>query len=152
MEPSKDFIEVKEVYIKTDRVQGNMVVLKECEDDPNYFMMFVGDAEITAIAKEKGLVEPKRPLTHDLYLEILSRSGVTFDRIEIYQMQENTYYANIFTSINGKETVFDSRPSDAVALALHRKCPIFVSRKLLRRELSAEEIQEYEMIVRTVKF
>jgi len=152
MESSKDFIEVKEVYIKTDRVQGNMVVLKEYEDDPNYFMMFVGDAEITAIAKEKGLVEPKRPLTHDLYLEISSRAGVVFDRIEIYQMQENTYYANIFVSINGEEIVFDSRPSDAVALALHQKCAIFVSRKLLRRELSAEEIQEYEMIVRTVKF
>lgn len=152
METSTDFIEVKEVYIKTDRVQGNMVVLKEYEEDQNYFMMFVGDAEITAIAKEKGLVEPKRPLTHDLYLEILRRSGVVFDRIEIYQMQENTYYANIFVTINGESAVFDSRPSDAVALALHQKCPIFVSRKLLRRELSAEEIQEYEMIVRTVKF
>lgn len=152
METSTDFIEVKEVYIKTDRVQGNMVVLKEHEEDQNYFMMFVGDAEITAIAKEKGLVEPKRPLTHDLYLEILRRSGVVFDRIEIYQMQENTYYANILVTINGESAVFDSRPSDAVALALHQKCPIFVSKKLLRRELSAEEIQEYEMIVRTVKF
>jgi len=48
--------------------------------------------------------------------------------------------------------VFDSRPSDAVALALHESTPIFVSKKLLRREYTQEEIQEYEMIVRTVKF
>lgn len=151
MEP-KDFVEAREVYIKTDRIQGNMVVLKENEKDSEYFMMFVGDAEITAIAKEKGLVDSKRPLTHDLYLSILQRAGVTFERIEIYSMQENTYYAKVYVRMGEEEVVFDSRPSDAVALALHVKCPIMVSKKLLRRELSQEEIQEYEMIIRTVKF
>jgi bifunctional DNase/RNase len=129
-----------------------MVILKESEDDPHYFMMFVGDAEITAIAKEKGMVEPKRPLTHDLYLSILNKAGVTVDRVEIFAMHENTYFAKVYTQIGGEEVVFDSRPSDSVALALHQKCPIMISRKLLRRELSPEEIQEYEMIVRTVKF
>jgi hypothetical protein len=145
-------VEAKEVFIKTDRIQGNMVILKESEEDSHYFLMFVGDAEITAIAKEKGLVEPKRPLTHDLYLSILSHAGVVFDRIEIHEMQENTYYAKVFVSIQGEETDFDSRPSDAVALALHQKCPIMVNRKLLRREMTPEEVQEYELIVRTVKF
>jgi bifunctional DNase/RNase len=148
----KDFVETKEVFIKTDRIQGNMVILKESEEDSHYFLMFVGDAEITAIAKEKGLVEPKRPLTHDLYLSILNQAGVVFERIEIHEMQENTYYAKVYASIQEKEITFDSRPSDAVALALHQKCPIFVNRKLLRREMTQEEIQEYEMIVRTVKF
>lgn len=147
-----DFVEAKEVFIKTDRIQGNMVVLKEAEQDSHYFLMFVGDSEITAIAKEKGLVEPKRPLTHDLYLTILGKAGVSFQRIEIYEMQENTYFAKVYTQINGEEVIFDSRPSDAVALALHEKCPIFVHKKLLRRELTPEEVQEYEMIVRTVKF
>ena len=149
---SKDYVVANEVYIKTDRIQGNMVVLKESEQDPSYFLMFVGDAEVTAIAKEKGLVEPKRPLTHDLYLSILGKAGVVIDRIEIFEMQENTYYAKIYANIQDEEVVFDSRPSDAVALALHEKCPIMVHRKLLRRELSTEEVQEYEAIVRTVKF
>ena len=149
---SKEFVEAKEVYIKTDRIQGNMVVLRETENDSHYFLMFVGDAEITAIAKEKNLVEPKRPLTHDLYISILSRAGVVIERVEIFGMQENTYFAKVFALIDGEEVIFDSRPSDAVALALHQKCPIMVSRKLLRRELSPEEVQEYEMIVRTVKF
>jgi bifunctional DNase/RNase len=149
---SGDFIVVNEVYIKTDRIQGNMVVLKESEEDTQYFFMFVGDAEISAIAKEKGLLEPKRPLTHDLYLSILNRAGIAFDRIEIYAMQENTYYAKVYARLNGDETVFDSRPSDAVALALHEKCPIWINKKLLRRELTQEEVQEYEAIVRTVKF
>jgi hypothetical protein len=147
-----EFVEAREVFIKTDRIQGNMVVLKESEQDSHYFLMFVGDSEITAIAKEKGLVEPKRPLTHDLYLTILGKAGVVFERIEIYEMQENTYFAKVYTQIDGEEVVFDSRPSDAVALALHEKRPIFVHKKLLRRELTPEEVQEYEMIVRTVKF
>ncbi|MFP5214161.1 MAG: bifunctional nuclease family protein [Acidobacteriota bacterium] len=149
---SADFVEIKEVYIKTDRIQGNMVVLKETEDSPLYFLMFVGDAEITAIAKEKGLVEPKRPLTHDLYLSMLTHAGATMERIEISDMQESTYFAKVYMKIGEEVEVFDSRPSDAVALALHEKCPILVNKKLLRRELSQEEVQEYEMIVRTVKF
>jgi len=148
----KDFVTINEVYIKTDRIQGNMVVLKESEEDSHYFLMFVGDAEITAIAKEKGLVEPKRPLTHDLYLSILDSAGVIVDRIEIYGMQENTYYARVCVRIEGEDMVFDSRPSDAVALGLHQKCPIQVHRKLLRRELSPDEVEEYEAIVKTVKF
>ncbi|MGA7878758.1 MAG: bifunctional nuclease family protein, partial [Desulfoferrobacter sp.] len=122
------------------------------EGDSSYFLMFVGDAEITAIAKEKGLVEPKRPLTHDLYLSVLNRADIKFDRIEIFAMEENTYYAKVYARIGDEEVEFDSRPSDAVALALHEKCPIMVSKKLLRRELSTEEVQEYEAIVRTVKF
>lgn len=147
-----EFITIGEVFIKTDRIQGNMVILKELEQDTNYFLMFVGDAEITAIAKEKGLVDPKRPLTHDLYLSVLNRAGIVFNRVEIYGMQDNTYYARVHATILGEEVVFDSRPSDAVALALHEKCAIMVHRKLLRRELSEDEIQEYEMIVKTVKF
>ncbi len=149
---ANDFVTVTDVYIKTDRIQGNMVVLKEFETSSEYFLMFVGDAEITAIAKEKGLVDPKRPLTHDLYLSIIDRAGVRFDRVEIYGMQENTYYAKVYAVVEEQEVFFDSRPSDAVALALNRKCPIMVHKKLLRRELSEEEVQEYELIVKTVKF
>ena len=147
-----EFVEIKEVFVKTDRTQGNMVILKQSEEDSYYFLMFVGDAEITAIAKEKGLVEPKRPLTHDIYLTILKRTGAVFKKIEISEMRENTFYAKIYTGINDEVVVFDARPSDAVALALHEKCPIFVNRKLLRVELTPEEVQEFEMIVKTVKF
>jgi bifunctional DNase/RNase len=149
---SSEFVEIGEVFIKTDRIQGNMVILKRSEEDSQYFLMFVGDAEITAIAKEKGLVEPKRPLTHDIYLTILRRTGAVFEKIEISEMRENTFYAKIYARINSELATFDARPSDAVALALHEKCPILVNKKLLRRELTPEEVQEFEMIVKTVKF
>jgi len=145
-------VNISEVYLKSDRSSGNMVVLKEKEEDPNHFVMFVGDSEFAAIAKEKGLVEPKRPLTHDLYLRISDNLPVEFIRIEIYDMKENTYYANVFFRANGQEHMVDCRPSDAVALALNRKIPILVNKKLFRRELTAEEIKEYEEICKTVKF
>ena len=145
-------VTISEVYLKSDRSSGNMVVLKESEEDPNHFVMFVGDSEFAAIAKEKGLVEPKRPLTHDLYLGISDNLQVEFLRIEIYDMRENTYYANVFFRANGQELMVDCRPSDAVALALNRKIPILVNKKLFRRELTREEIKEYEEICKTVKF
>ena len=149
---SNEFAEIKEVFVKTDRTQGNMVILKRSEEDSYYFLMFVGDAEITAIAKEKGLVEPKRPLTHDIYLTMLKRTGAVFEKIEISEMRDNTFYAKIYVHINDEVVDFDARPSDAVALALHEKCPIFVNKKLLRVELTPEEVHEFEMIVKTVKF
>ena len=149
---SNELVEIKEVFVKTDRTQGNMVILKRSEEDSHYFLMFVVDAEITAIAKEKGLVEPKRPLTHDIYLTILRRTGAVFEKIVISEMRDNTFYAKIYVRINDEEVVFDARPSDAVALALHEKCPIWVNKKLLRVELTPEEVHEFEMIVKTVKF
>jgi bifunctional DNase/RNase len=148
----KTMVSIGEVYLKSDRSSGNMVVLKEKEEDPNHFVMFVGDSEFAAIAKEKGLVEPKRPLTHDLYLRISDNLAVEFLRIEIYDMKENTYYANVFFRANAQEHIVDCRPSDAVALALNRKIPIFVNKKLFRRELTREEIKESEEICKTVKF
>lgn len=147
-----DLVAIQEVSLKTDRNTGNMVILKEREEDKRYFMMFVGDSEFAAIAKEKGLMEPKRPLTHEVYLRILESLPVEFLRIEVYDMRENTYYANVFFRANGTEHVIDSRPSDAVALALNRKIPLLVHPKLFRRELTPDEVKEYEEICKTVKF
>jgi len=145
-------VEVQEVYLESDPNKGNLVILRKEKDSDHYFMMFVGDAEFAAIAKEKGLVEPKRPLTHDLYLSILARVPVEFLRIEIHDMREETYYANVWFRFNGVDHSSDSRPSDAVALALNKKIPIQVSQSLFRRKLSNEEITEYEGLVKSVKF
>lgn len=148
----KVMITIGMVHLESDPKRGNMVVLKEEPKADHYFMMFVGDAEFTAIAKEKGLVEPKRPLTHELYLGIMEKLDFEFLRIEIYAMQEDTYYANVVFRANGEEQAVDSRPSDAVALALNKKIPIMVSQSLFRRQLTQDEIKEYEGLVKTVKF
>ena len=147
-----DKIMVRSVQLESDPNRGNMVILKEEADADSYFLMFVGDAEFGAIAKEKGMVEPKRPLTHDLYLSIIEKSRVEFLRIEIFEMREDTYYAKVVFGVNGEECSVDSRPSDAVALALNRKIPILVNQHLFRRKLTPEEVQELEGLVKSVKF
>lgn len=145
-------VAVQEVYLESDPNKGNVVILRKEKDSAHYFMMFVGDAEFAAIAKEKGLVEPKRPLTHELYLGILGKVPVQFLRIEIHDMRGETYYASVWFRFNGAEHSIDSRPSDAVALALNRNIPIQVNQSLFRRKLSNEEIAEYEGLVKSVKF
>lgn len=147
-----EMITVGEIYLKSEPGSGNMVILKENAQAERYFMMFVGDAEFAAIAKEKGMIETKRPLTHELYLRILDKLDVEFVRTEINEMREDTFYATVIFRANGTDFSVDSRPSDAVALALGRKFPILVKRGLLRRELTQEEIKEYEGIVKGVKF
>jgi bifunctional DNase/RNase len=149
---SDEMISVSEVHLESDPNRGNMVVLKEDAEAERYFMMFVGDAEFAAIAKEKGLVEPKRPLTHELYLSIMDKLQMEFLRIEIHDMQQETFYAHVILRTNGEEHAIDSRPSDAVALALNRKVPILVRQDLFRRKLTQEEVKEYEGLVKSVKF
>jgi bifunctional DNase/RNase len=149
---SEEMISISEVHLESDPNRGNMVVLKENAEADRYFMMFVGDAEFAAIAKEKGLVEPKRPLTHELYLSIMDKLQLEFLRIEIHDMQQETFYAHVILRADGEEHAIDSRPSDAVALALNRKVPILVRQDLFRRKLTQEEVKEYEGLVKSVKF
>jgi len=96
-------VTIRETYIESDPNRGNMVVLKEDSEGDRFFLMFVGDAEFAAIAKEKGLMEPKRPLTHDVYLSILEKAGVEFLRVEISEMREETYYAKVLFCLQGKD-------------------------------------------------
>jgi len=145
-------VTIREVYIESDPNRGNMVILKEQSNGDRFFLMFVGESEFAAIAKEKGLVDTKRPLTHDLYLSIMEKAGVEFLRVEISEMREETYYANVFFRADGVDQAVDSRPSDAVALALNRRIPILVHQDLFRRKLTPDEVKEYEGLVKTVKF
>jgi hypothetical protein len=145
-------VAVSEIQMASDPERGNVVILSETPDAENYFMMFLGDSEFAAIAKEKGFVKPERPLTHDLYLSIIEKAPLKFSRIEIFDIRDDVYYARVIFQVDGREHIVDSRPSDAVALALNREVPILVAGELFRKKLSKKEIQEYETLVKTVKF
>jgi bifunctional DNase/RNase len=68
-----------------------------------------------------------RPLTHDLFLSVLSNVGVTLERIEITALKEGTFYAQLVLAGEGKEIVIDSRPSDSLAIAVRHKCKIYIA-------------------------
>jgi len=145
-------ITIEFVHLDAAPDMGKMVVLKETPESDRFFLMFVGDAEFTAIAKEKGLVESKRPITHDLYLSIMEKLQVEFLRCEIHEVRDDTYYAKVIFRTNDTEYTLDSRPSDAVVLALNRKIPILVAEDLFRRNLTQKEMMEYEELIKKVKF
>ncbi len=107
-----------------------IVILKDLEEE-RALPIWVGIFEANAIALEMESVPTPRPMTHDLIKNILEGIQAKVSRIVINDLQDNTFYAAIFLSLNGTEVTIDSRPSDAIALALRVDAPIFVAKKVL---------------------
>ncbi len=146
------FIPIHEIILKSEKENGNLLILKEHALAESSLIMFVGEPEILAIAKEKGLVQTPRPLTHELYLSILDRSGIEFVRVEIYDFKDQTYFAKVVYRLNQEVISAESRPSDAIALALHQKIPILVGQRLLKKSLSLDQLDTLKEFIRTATF
>lgn len=122
-----------------------IVILKEIEGEQT-LPIWIGLLEATAIASEIEGVTFSRPMTHDLLKNILDKTDTKVKRIEICDLKDNTYYAIIHVTSKGKAMSIDSRPSDALAIALRTRAPIFVSDEVLEKskqiEASAEGVPE----------
>lgn len=152
MASKTEMISIKEVHLESDPSSGKVVILKEGGGQNRYLTMVVGDSEFAAIAKEKGLIASNRPLTHELYLNIIETLEAEFVRVEISHLKDNTYYAVVTYRTKDTEHAVDSRPSDAIALALNRKIPILVDAKLFRPVLAQQQIREYRGFMWRVEF
>jgi bifunctional DNase/RNase len=73
-----------------------------------------------------GGVDVPRPMTHDLLKSVLEQSGLSVERVAVTELKDNTFYATIFLRRNDSQIQVDSRPSDAIALAVRSQCPIFI--------------------------
>ena len=110
-----------------------ILVLKD-SDGKNAMPIWIGLIEASAIATELERIQLKRPMTHDLMHNMLGHVGAKIDRVEVHDLRENTFYAQIVLSCaDGKTVEVDSRPSDAIALALRAQAPIRVARKVIDR-------------------
>jgi len=147
-----DYIPINEIILKSEKDSGNLLILKEHALAESSLIMFVGEPEFLAIAKEKGLIQTPRPLTHELYLTILEDAGIEFIRVEIYNIKDQTYFANVVYRLNQEEISADSRPSDAIALAMHQKIPILVELRLLKKSLSLDQLDTLKDFIRTATF
>ena len=118
----------------------------------------VSEAQSIAIALEKAVNAP-RPLTHDLFKNVLQLYHIDLQEVIIHKMKDGIFFANLITVQNGKEAVIDARPSDAVALAVRFKCPIFTTEEVLDKAgmileddsekataISVEEDEDEEMV------
>ena len=106
------------------------VVILSPEDDDRVLPIWIGHAEAWAIAMELSGVTPNRPMTHELMKQAIEALEARVDRVEITELQEQTFYAVIYLDCNGDSRHLDARPSDSIALALKTDCPIYVNVEL----------------------
>jgi len=101
------------------------------------------EAQSIAVAMEKS-VAPPRPLTHDTWVNMLKELNVIIEKVVIHRLVNGVFFASIYSvDENGKELIFDSRPSDAVALAVRLECPIYAIESLLKQAgITPQEEQE----------
>jgi hypothetical protein len=110
---------------------GQARILLRSKSDKRALSMVIGQFEAVGIALPLEGVTPPRPYTHDLFLELLRRFEATFTRVVITELKENTYYATLVLQVGGREVRIDSRPSDAIALALRVGAPIMATETVL---------------------
>ena len=135
-EPPHD-VEVGVRNVGFDYDAGAPVVILESRDNAETILpIWIGPAEAQAIAMEMQHVTPPRPLTHDLMKNLLATAGMELRRIRITDLQGQTFLASLVLVRDGREVEVDSRPSDAIALALRVRCPILVERTLFDRQPS----------------
>jgi len=129
-----------EVTIDSIRVslmsQHRVVVLKETDSD-RYLPIWIGPFEADAITLQLQGVQVARPLTHDLLKGIIDKMGASISHVVVTELKNETFYAQIVMDVDGKSIEIDSRRSDAIALAVRVKAPLFV----------AEEVMEAASIV-----
>jgi bifunctional DNase/RNase len=124
-----------EVTIDSVRVNlmspQRLVILREVGAD-RYLPIWVGQYEAEAITVALQEVEMIRPLTHDLLKNVFNTFNAKIKRIEIISLKEDIFYGNIVAEVNGQETNVDSRPSDAIALAVRAHVPILVEESVIK--------------------
>jgi len=119
-----------EVIIDSIRVslmsQHRIVVLKDSNSE-RYLPIWIGPCEADAITTELQEMPPQRPLTHDLLKNVIKELGGDVVHILVSELRNDVYYARVVVDVDGNRMDIDSRPSDAIALAVRVKAPIFVS-------------------------
>ena len=124
-------MEVKVIGIVVDPKASNPVVILVDLAGKKALPIWIGVFEAEAISRGLENVVTLRPMTHDLMKQILDTFRVSVIRVVIHDIKDNTFYANLYLNVDGKELIVDSRPSDAIALAVRVKAPIFVTEAVI---------------------
>jgi len=125
--------------VSFDMVGKQPIVLLKTVDSNKFLPIWIGHPEAAAILmKLQGATTP-RPMTHDLLVDMLSELEVRCTQVSVTELRDNTFFASITLTVDGKEMEIDSRPSDALALAVRSGAPIFAA-----EEVIAESAIEFE--------
>ena len=155
-------IEMKVMGIALDTRSGSPIVVLHDLDNKKALPIWIGSAEASAIIRKIEKLSVTRPMTHDLVVDVVNKTNFTIDRVEINDVEEETYFATIFL-VKGDEVIeIDSRPSDAIAIAMRADAPIFVTENVLidgavstdsaRDEEEAEEFKDFIQSIKPSDF
>lgn len=138
----EDTIQMSVGGLTLDPVTKTPIVILKDTDNKLNLPIWIGLLEATAMATEIEGIKMARPMTHDLLKNILGEVGCAVESVEITELKENTYYALVHINVGGRELVVDSRPSDAIALALRTKSPIYVAKAVLEASSVLQQTEE----------
>lgn len=131
-------IKMKVAGLTIDPLTNTPIVILKDVDEKKAIPIWIGLFEASAIATELEKITFSRPMTHDLMYEILRTVKIEIIKIEIHDLRNNTFFANIHLLKEGEVIVIDSRPSDAIALALRANATIFVDEKVIEKSRNVD--------------
>ena len=141
--------------VSFDLVGKQPIVLLKTADGNRFLPIWIGHPEAASILMRLQGASTPRPLTHDLVTEMLSQLDAHVARITVTELRDNTFYASITLNQNGSEIEVDSRPSDAIALAVRADAPIYVADQVIEEsaiEFEGEDVNEEEIVSEFKRF
>ncbi|MBQ3311810.1 bifunctional nuclease family protein [bacterium] len=152
-------IEMRVMGIALDTRTGSPIVVLHDKDNRKALPIWIGSAEASAIIRKIENLQVVRPMTHDLIINIIEKTGYKLEKAELNDVEKDTYYASLVLNKDGEEDVrIDCRPSDAIAVAIRVDAPIYVSAAVLATGAVStdptkdeEEAQEFKSFVQNLK-
>lgn len=136
------FIEMSVKGLTLDPLTNMPIVILKDMEDKRVLPIWIGLFEANAIALELEKITTPRPMTHDLMRDVIAGLNAIVTKIVVNDLKKNTFYAVIHLSLNGNHIVIDSRPSDAIALALRSSAPIYVAAEVVNKAKSIDMTSE----------
>jgi bifunctional DNase/RNase len=139
--------------VSFDMVGKQPIVLLKTVDGNRFLPIWIGHPEAAAILMKLQGANTPRPMTHDLISEVLGELDVECTKISVTELRENTFYASITLQLNGREMEIDSRPSDALALAVRTGASIFAADDVITESAIEfeHEVEDTEEVVEKFK-
>jgi bifunctional DNase/RNase len=135
-------VEMSVKGLMVDPVTNMPIVILRDAENQRVLPIWVGPVEANAIALQIENIAPPRPMTHDLLRNLVIEMGATLVRVIIADLRENTFYAYLELHRGGDVQMLDARPSDAIALAIRAKAPVFVDTRVLEQARSVDVSSE----------
>jgi bifunctional DNase/RNase len=131
MNGNGDRVPVEVVGVRVELPSNTPIVLLREQAGTRYLPIWIGASEAQAIASALEGIEPPRPQTHDLLRMVVETLGAEIDRVDVVELRNNIYYADLVMKREGESFHLSSRPSDAIALAVRAQAPVFVAPQVL---------------------